>query len=106
MSSIVASALRVTASLWLAGGLVAFADPALASAGLETPRQAQVVVADLNLASPAGHATAERRIRAAAASVCATEEFTADTTCMDRAISGARQALDARTSRPALLAAN
>lgn len=76
------------ASGLFAAGLVAFAAPAHArSVPVDTVPQRIVASADLNLASPAGRATLERRVSAAASSVCS--EATVPTQCRRDAMSRA-----------------
>ena len=49
-----------------------------AVAAAETPRQIQVSLGDLNLNRPAGQATAQARIHAAAVRLCGSSRYTAD----------------------------
>jgi|GEM_PF-6001039 len=76
-----------------------------AAAGAETPRQMQVALGDLNLNRPAGQATAQARIHAAAVRLCGSARYTAelrgwansepvsDRVCIARAVEGANAQL-------------
>jgi UrcA family protein len=98
MTPVLPSALRLTASLWLAAITVAVADPALAARSTDLRPQASVPVADLNLRIPAGRATAQRRLRIVALSVCNSGETKADQACLDRVMIDGSQAIDARAA--------
>jgi UrcA family protein len=86
------------ASLVAASGIVAFADPANASAPDSDIPHVVVQIGDLDLGSTAGRSTAERRIRNAAEQVCAFDgnPMSPSSRCREKAIEGATQALDAR----------
>lgn len=70
----------------------------VSAASAET-RQLQVALGDLNLSRPAGQATAQARIHAAAVRLCGSERYTADLKgwassasdngCIARAVEGA-----------------
>ena len=72
-----------------------------AAAAAETPRQMQVFLGDLNLTRPAGQATAQARIHAAAVQLCGSVRDTldlpgwansapvSDRDCIARAVEGA-----------------
>lgn len=63
-----------------------------AAAAVETPRQMQVSLGDLNLNRPAGQAAAKARIHAAAVRLCSSERFTeslSDRACVARAVESA-----------------
>lgn len=92
MQTLLIKSVAAVASLLLTAGVVAFAEPA--SADVAAPRTV-VQIADLNLASAAGKATADRRIQAAAAQVCGTDGSAMSPAgqCRADAITRARQAL-------------
>lgn len=98
MNATFTSALRLTASLWLAGATVAIADPALAAASSDLRPQMMVQVDDLNLLAPAGRATAQRRLRIAARAVCASGDRATDQACLDQAMTAGGRAIDARAT--------
>jgi UrcA family protein len=101
----IAPAFRLALSCGLTAGLVAFANPANAAAPATDRLQRAVAIADLDLASPAGRATADRRIRAAADAVCEEGSPAATQRCFDRVVADAHQAMAERTPRPVALAA-
>jgi UrcA family protein len=91
--STAARAVIGTVGTALCAGLCLFA--ATAPANAETVRTATVAYADLNLASPAGRATLNRRIDAAARQVCANNDHGPDAAldemrCVHHAVSAAR----------------
>jgi len=90
------------ASILLTAGTVMLASPGHAASTENAPRQIAVQLADLDLVSRAGHATAERRIRLAADRVCSTFDpaFPVDGTCRRRAVAGAMAEI--AQGRPAL----
>ena len=56
----------------------AFLVMSVTAASAEMPRQMQVSLSDLNLNRPAGQATAQARIQAAAIRLCGSARYTAD----------------------------
>ncbi len=67
-----------------------------AAAAVETPRQIQVSLGDLNLNRPAGQAAAKARIHAAAVQLCVSQRFTeslSDHACVARAVESANAQL-------------
>lgn len=109
MNSIVASAMRATASLTMAAAMVAFADPALAASPFEAVNaQAIVQTSDLDLSSSSGRAVADHRIQAAAREVCSSDEYDriAQQSCTNKAVADARQALHREMAGTVVLASN
>jgi UrcA family protein len=86
------------ASLAAASAIVAFADPANASAPANDVPLVLVHIDDLNLNSAAGRSTAKRRIHSAADQICGFDgpALSPNGLCRQKAIEGATQALDAR----------
>jgi UrcA family protein len=100
MRSFLSNTAVAIASLVAASGLVAFADPANASAPENDIPHVVVRIDDLNLGSAAGRSTAQRRIRNAADQVCASDgnPMSASSRCRDKAIEGATEMLDAQVA--------
>ena len=68
-----------------------------AAAAVETPRQMQVSLGDLDLNHSAGQAAAKARIHAAAVRLCESERFTesvSDRACVARAVEGANAQIE------------
>lgn len=86
------------ASLVAASAIVAFADPANASAPASDLPRVVVRIDDLNLGSTAGRSAATLRIHHAADQVCGFDGnmLSPSGRCRQKAIEGATQALDAR----------
>jgi UrcA family protein len=96
MRSLYSNAMIAVASVVAASGLVAFADPA--NADVPAVPQVAVQIADLDLASPHGRVTAERRIYAAVDQVCDQNGDDGDplgpyAQCREQAITRAKAAL-------------
>jgi UrcA family protein len=93
------TAVIAVASVVSAAGLVTFANPANADVPAIVSHVA-IQTADLDLGSPAGRATAERRIHDAADRVCGSEADALGPTalCRDKAIRDADQSLAAMTA--------
>jgi UrcA family protein len=102
MRSIVKESVFAFASFGITLGLVAFADPANASATSSRMTDHGVVVQidDLDLHSQAGRAMAERRIRGAAALACGLTDVRdlQAYRCRSEAIASASRALDERAA--------
>lgn len=97
MRTIFATIISTTASIGFTALAVAASAPAVA-ATVDAMPHAIVQTSDLNLRSEAGKATAERRIDAAAAQVCATGERFATASCRSQARADARQTLAGMTA--------
>lgn len=96
MRSFLSNTAVAIASLVAASGIVAFADPANASAPTSDLPHVVVRIDDLNLGSSAGRSTAARRIHSAADKVCGFDGnmLSPSGQCRQKAIEGATQALD------------
>lgn len=88
------------ASMVMTLGAVVSAAPAHASVAQPDVPSVSVQVGDLNLDSPAGRATAERRIHAAADQVCNTASYSPSLSlrCRNEAIAGATRTLQTRVA--------
>jgi UrcA family protein len=101
MRTIFSNMLFSAASLTLTAGLVAYADPGIASVPQPATAQTRVVYGDLDLQTAAGRATLDQRLHSAADQVCTTGAMTdrfESGACRKQAIANAREALGAKTA--------
>jgi UrcA family protein len=98
MRSLFSKTVVAIASIALSAGTMSLAVPAYAQVGEGDLPRAVVRIADLNLQSPAGQLTAERRIRRAVDRVCRTDvgHDLSSGECRRKASDAARRAIDAQ----------